>query len=60
VSVVVVVVVAAGVLALVLVESVAVLSEDPDKFLVELHAEVANIIEPATTRLKIIFFINQF
>jgi len=41
---------------LVMVESVLVLSEDPDKFLVELHAEVANIIEPATARLKIIFF----
>jgi hypothetical protein len=43
---------------LVIVESVLVLSEDPDRFLVELHAEVANIIEPATARLKIIFFIE--
>ncbi|WP_188626799.1 hypothetical protein [Pedobacter quisquiliarum] len=42
----------------VIVESVLVLSEDPDRFLVELHAEVANIIEPATARLKIIFFIE--
>jgi len=41
-----------------IVESVLLLSEDPDRFLVELHAEVANIIEPATARLKIIFFIE--
>jgi hypothetical protein len=41
---------------LVIVESVLVLSEEPDRFLVELHADVANIIEPATARLKIIFF----
>lgn len=40
------------------VESAPVLSDDPDRFLVELHADVANIIEPATARLKIIFFIN--
>ena len=45
-------------LLIVVVESILVLSEDPDKFLVELHAEVANIIEPATARLKIIFFIK--
>jgi hypothetical protein len=43
---------------LTLVESVLVLSEEPDRFLVELHAEVANIIEPATARLKINFFIE--
>jgi hypothetical protein len=43
---------------LTLVESILVLSEDPDRFLVELHADVANIIEPATARLKIIFFIK--
>ena len=40
------------------VESIPVLSEEPDRFLVELHADVANIIEPATARLKIIFFIE--
>jgi hypothetical protein len=43
---------------LVVVESVLVLSDDPDTFFVELHADVANIIEPATARLKIIFFIE--
>jgi hypothetical protein len=43
---------------LMVVESVPVLSDDPDTFLVELHADVANIIEPATARLKIIFFIE--
>ena len=43
---------------LIVVESVPVLSDDPDTFLVELHADVANIIEPATARLKIIFFIE--
>ena len=43
---------------LIAVESVPLLSEDPDTFLVELHADVANIIEPATARLKIIFFIE--
>jgi len=43
---------------LIAVESVPVLSDDPDTFLVELHADVANIIEPATARLKIIFFIE--
>jgi hypothetical protein len=43
--------------ALVVAESVPVLSEDPETFLVELHAEVANIIEPATARLKINFLI---
>jgi hypothetical protein len=42
---------------LVVVESVPVLSEDPETFLVELHAEVANIIDPATARLKINLFI---
>jgi len=40
------------------VESIPVLSDEPDRFLVELHADVANIIEPATARLKIIFFIE--
>jgi len=40
------------------VESAPVLSEEPDRFLVELHADVANIIEPATARLKIIFLIE--
>jgi hypothetical protein len=50
-----VVLVLAGVL--VVVESVPVLSEDPETFLVELHAEVANIIDPATARLKINFLI---
>jgi hypothetical protein len=40
------------------VESAPVLSDEPDKFLVELHADVANIIEPATARLKIIFLIE--
>jgi hypothetical protein len=39
------------------VESVAVLSEEPAIFLDELHAEVAIIREPAKARLKIIFFI---
>jgi hypothetical protein len=43
---------------LVVVESVPVLSDEPDTFLVELHADVANIIDPATARLKIIFFIE--
>ena len=43
---------------LIVVESVPVLSDDPDTFLVELHADVANIIDPATARLKIIFFIE--
>jgi hypothetical protein len=40
------------------VESAPVLSDEPDRFLVELHADVANIIEPATARLKIIFLIE--
>jgi len=40
------------------VESIVVLSVLSDIFLVELHAEVAIIIEPATARLKIIFFIG--
>ena len=39
------------------VESNSVLSEDPDTFFVELHAEAANNIEPAKARLKIVFFI---
>ena len=43
---------------LILVESTLVLSDDPDRFFVELHADVAIIIEPATARLKIIFFIE--
>jgi hypothetical protein len=47
-----------GVLLVVVVESVRVLSEEPDTFFVELHADVANIIDPATARLKIIFFIE--
>jgi hypothetical protein len=42
------------------VESVVVLSEEPDTFFVELHAEAANIIEPAKARLKIVFFIMSF
>jgi len=41
----------------IVVESTAVLSEDPDTFFVELHAEAANNIEPAKARLKIVFFI---
>jgi hypothetical protein len=40
------------------VESIAVLSDDPDTFFVELHAEAANIIEPAKARLRIVFFIS--
>ena len=39
------------------VESTAVLSEDPETLFVELHAETARIIEPAKARLKIVFFI---
>jgi hypothetical protein len=41
-----------------MVVSVAVLSVVPDTFFVELHAEVAIIIEPAKARLKINFFIG--
>jgi len=52
---VVVVVVSAGVV--VIVESIVVLSDDPAMFFDELHADVAAISEPATARLKIIFFI---
>ncbi|CAM4348522.1 hypothetical protein SAMN06265348_112180 [Pedobacter westerhofensis] len=37
--------------------SVAVLSDEPDTFFVELHADAANNIEPAKTRLKNAFFI---
>ena len=48
--------VAAGVL--IVVESILVLSEVSDTFFVELHADVANIMDPATTRLKIILFIR--
>jgi len=43
-----------------IVVSVEVLSEVPDTFLVELHAEVAIISEPAKARLKINFFIGLF
>jgi hypothetical protein len=38
-------------------ESTTVLSDEPDTFFVELHAEAANIIEPAKARLKIVLFI---
>lgn len=38
-------------------ESTIVLSELPDMFFVELHAERVAIIAPATARLKIIFLI---
>lgn len=41
-----------------IVVSVEVLSEVPDTFFVELHAEVAIITEPAKARLKINFFIG--
>jgi hypothetical protein len=47
---------AVGVVIVVL--SVAVLSEDPETFFVELHAEAASMIEPAKARLKIVFFIT--
>lgn len=43
-----------------LLVSTAVLSEEPETFLVELHAEVANIIEPAKARLKIVFLMIVF
>lgn len=43
-----------------IVVSVEVLSEVPDTFFVELHAEVATISEPAKARLKINFFIGFF
>jgi hypothetical protein len=43
-----------------IVVSVEVLSEVPDTFFVELHAEVAIITEPAKARLKINFFIGLF
>jgi len=39
------------------VESIVLLSEEPDTFLVELHAEAAKIIEPAKARLRMVFFI---
>lgn len=42
------------------VESIIVLSELSDAFLVELHAETANIIAPAAARLKIMFFIGLY
>jgi hypothetical protein len=38
------------------VESITVLSDDPETLLVELHAEAASIIEPAIARLKIVLF----
>lgn len=43
--------------AVVAVESVIVLSEEPAMFFDELHADVAIINVPAKARLKIIFFI---
>jgi len=43
-----------------IVVSVEVLSEVPDTFFVELHAEMATITEPAKARLKINFFIGFF
>lgn len=49
--------VSAGGVATLLVSTV-VLSDDPETFLVELHAEAANIIEPAKARLKIVLFIT--
>ena len=48
--------VVAGVL--IVVESIAVLSEVSETLFVELHADVANIMDPATTRLKIVLFIR--
>lgn len=39
------------------VESISVLSDDPDTFFVELHAEAASNIEPAKARLRIVLFI---
>lgn len=48
--------VVAGVL--IVVESIFVLSEVSDTLFVELHADVANIMDPATTRLKIVLFIR--
>lgn len=41
-----------------MVLSVVVLSELPDTFFVELHADVATNIVPAKARLKINFFIG--
>ena len=55
-----VLVVSAGGGDVTLLVSTVVLSEDPDTFLVELHAEAANIIEPAKARLKIVLFITLF
>jgi len=49
--------VTAGVL--IVVESIVVLSDPSDTFFVELHADVANIMDPATARLKIILFIRS-
>jgi len=43
--------------AVVAVESIEVLSDEPAIFLDELHADVAIINVPAKARLKIIFFI---
>jgi len=40
-------------------ESTTVLSDEPDTFFVELHAEAANNIEPAIARLKIVLFIMR-
>jgi len=37
---------------------VLVLSDEPETFFVELHAEAANINEPAKARLKIVLFIT--
>lgn len=43
-----------------LLVSTVVLSDDPDTFFVELHADVANIIEPTKARLKIVFLMIIF
>lgn len=45
-------------IVVVVVESIVVLSFVSEALRVELHAEVANIKEPTTARLKIIFFIE--